>query len=112
MNSPIFFIVPPQILPFDFGGVPINTDDVTMTNCFVTKGDFPIEIKWTLNGIDIRDIIGVSIFNTNKRNSQLSIDSVQAFHAGEYVCIAKNSAGLARFSTILDINGICVLFYL
>lgn len=77
-----------------------------MTNCLVNKGDFPIEISWTLNDRPTSNIIGLTITNANKRSSQLNIESVQANHAGEYVCIAKNFAGIAKYSAHLHVNGI------
>lgn len=98
------FLVPPQILPFDFGDVPINTDDIVLVNCLVKKGDFPINITWTLNGIDVQDVVGVSSLNTNKRSNQLSIDSVQAHHAGEYICRATNPAGFTSYAAMLNVN--------
>lgn len=76
-----------------------------MTNCLVNKGDFPIEITWTLNGKSIENLMGLTIINANRRSSQLNIESVQAQHAGEYVCLAKNSAGTTHHSAYLHVNG-------
>lgn len=97
--------VPPQITPFDFSEETVNTGDMTSVFCTVTKGDFPIKIKWTLNGHEINSFEGISISQTNKRISQLAIDSVQANHAGEYICEASNFAGSAKHSAYLHING-------
>ena len=38
--------------------------------------------------------------------SLLSIDSVAAHHAGQYICIATNKAGSSKRSAILTVNGI------
>lgn len=73
--------------------------------CTVHKGDFPIDIDWTLNNRSVKFYQGISVMRTNKRISQLSIDSVQAEHAGEYICNAKNSAGTAKQSAHLHVNG-------
>lgn len=73
--------------------------------CTVHKGDFPINMSWTLNGRNLEEIIGVNVLRTNKRISQLSIDSVDAAHAGEYICKAKNEAGVAEYSAYLRVNG-------
>lgn len=35
----------------------------------------------------------------------LSIESVDAVHTGEYMCIAENVAGEASYSTTLNVNG-------
>lgn len=76
-----------------------------MTICFVTKGDLPIKIFWTLNNRSINDMDGISVMNTNKRASQLTIESVEAHHRGEYKCIAENKAGVSEFATFLNVNG-------
>lgn len=49
---------------------------------------------------------GVTVGQMNRRISSLSIDSVDAEHSGEFTCIARNSAGEARYSCVLNINGI------
>lgn len=99
------FLVPPQIIPFEFLDDPINSGDMSSLTCTVSKGDLPINITWTLNGNDVEKYGGVSVVRTNKRISQLSIDSASADHSGEYVCVAKNSAGTASHSSILHVNG-------
>lgn len=73
--------------------------------CTVHKGDFPIKMTWTLNGGSLELVEGISVLRTNKRISQLSIDSVDAVHAGEYVCKASNAAGVAEHSAYLRVNG-------
>lgn len=98
-------LVPPQITPFDAGEEPINSGDMTSFFCTVHKGDLPIDIAWTLNDRSVNNIDAISVLRTNKRISQLSIDDVRAEHSGEYTCIAKNSAGIAKFSTNLNVNG-------
>lgn len=105
----IFFLVAPQISPFDFGVTPINTEDVAMTYCLVPKGDVPIKITWFLNEIPVLNVVGVSVLN-GRRSSQLSIDSVQAHHAGEYICEAINSAGVTSYAATLNVNSTCVFF--
>lgn len=101
----IFYVVPPQVAPFEFGEETVNSGDVAMASCLVTKGDFPLKIIWTLNGKSIHDMNGISLMNS-KRASQLSIDSVYFDHAGEYTCWAKNAAGTSSYSAILNVNGI------
>lgn len=103
------FSVPPQIIPFEFLDDPINSGDMSSVTCTVNKGDLPIVISWILNGNDVDKYVGISVIQTNKRISQLSIDSASAEHAGEYVCVARNSAGTASHSADLHVNGnICL----
>lgn len=73
--------------------------------CTVHKGDFPIGIKWTLNKQPVKEIDGINVMLTNKRISQLSIETVSAEHAGEYECVAKNAAGISSHKANLSVNG-------
>ena len=108
----MYFIVPPQIHQFDFGEEAINSGDAVMAVCFVTKGDLPITIKWIFNNKPIGQFDGITTINTNKRGNQITIDSVQDHHRGEYKCVAKNKAGVAEFSAFLNVNGTIFTFCL
>lgn len=105
MFSSVAVAVPPQIIPFEFADDPVNSGDMSSLTCTVNKGDFPIDIFWTLNGKNVESANGISISRTNKRISQLSIETARAEHSGNYECIAKNAAGTARHSTFLHVNG-------
>lgn len=98
-------LVPPLVVPITFGESVVNSGDMVSVMCTVHKGDFPIELIWLLNNRTVDKIDGVSVMRTNKRISQLSIESVQAEHSGHYSCIAKNLAGSAEQSTNLNVNG-------
>lgn len=74
--------------------------------CAVIKGDFPINITWSLNGRPVKEIGGISVFRNNKRISQLSVDVVKEKHAGIYDCDAANPAGRVSHSAHLQVNGI------
>ena len=113
--SSFYFPVPPQIHPFDFGDEAINSGDLVIATCAVSKGDFPITIRWSLNNKPLDNVDGITVLSTNKRVSQLTIESVQAHHSGEYKCIAKNKAGVIDFSAYLNVNGmvtILIVFFL
>lgn len=75
--------------------------------CSIVKGDNPIKLQWTLNHepITAKTHPDITISKNGKRVSLLVIDSVSAHHAGEYSCIAKNQAGIANRSAILEVNG-------
>lgn len=83
----------------------MNSGDAASVLCSITKGDFPVDFTWTLNGRRVSNDDNISVVRSNKRTSQLSIDSVQAEHAGEYVCTAHNKAGNSSHSTSLQVNG-------
>lgn len=97
--------VSPQIASFDFGDETTNSGDMISVMCTVHKGDLPINISWTLNNKTVDNKPGITVLRTNKRISQLSIDDVQAIHAGIYVCTAKNGAGVAHHQAQLLVQG-------
>lgn len=97
-------LVPPQIIPFEFGEKPINAGDMSMITCAISRGDFPINITWQLNHKPIRSDDGILI-EYRKKASVLTIDDAEAIHSGEYTCNASNSAGFASYSSVLAING-------
>lgn len=99
------YIVAPQIIPFDFGDEAINAEDMTSLQCTVSKGDLPLDIVWTHNSYPISLEQGIIVSRTSKRISTLSIDDVQAGHAGHYVCSATNKAGTVTHAAILNVNG-------
>lgn len=106
-------LVSPQIHPFDFGSEPINSGETVSIQCTILKGDPPLNITWSLNGIPIASRDGITIMKL-KRFSTLNIDSVQDAHTGEYTCTARNKAGYASHSAVLNVNGISeiILFLL
>lgn len=101
----VTILVAPQISPFEFADESINADDMTGVTCMVSKGDFPLQITWTHNSLPIASSDGVAVAKTSKRVSQLTIDSVQAIHAGDYTCTARNKAGEASYTAVLNVNG-------
>jgi len=84
---------------------PANWGETVTATCTVLKGDHPIQIEWALNGEPIsHDFSDITIV-TNKRVSLLTIDAVTASHAGEYTCVATNTAGGTSYSAFLAVNG-------
>lgn len=104
-NLVSFAIVLPHITPFEFEGE-ANTDDSVQLTCYVSKGDAPMTISWTLNGNKILQHSGISMVPIGERTSLLIISSVQAEHAGQYTCTAANRAGQVTHNATLLVNGI------
>lgn len=77
--------------------------------CLISNGDLPIDIEWLFNDYGISSYSGINVMRGGKRNSMLSIDSVQARHAGKYSCRAKNHAAAVNFTTELIVNGIGII---
>lgn len=109
-NKLIFAQVLPQILPFDFGEESINSGDMTSISCSISKGDLPLNISWHFNDQLLKNQNGIAITKVNKRLSALSIESVQAEHAGRYTCTARNDAGTDSYSAYLNVNGTLYCF--
>lgn len=99
------FAVLPQIHPFSFDES-VNSGDVVSITCFVSKGDLPLNITWTLNGQKVHILGGIDTVSTNRRTSQLTIESVQDHHSGEYACMAQNIVGTTKHLSHLNVNGI------
>ncbi|CAH3959324.1 unnamed protein product [Pieris brassicae] len=99
-------MVPPQILPFEFGDEPANAGDMASISCAVSKGDQPLNISWIFNGQIIfrHNDLGIVLTNINKKTSILNIDSVNGSHRGTYHCVATNPAGSVNHSAILEVN--------
>lgn len=72
----------------------------------VTKGDFPMDIKWMFQNQPIDNSMeDIVVSDSGKRGKQLTIEAVRAKHAGEYTCIASNVAGSVTRTAELDVNG-------
>lgn len=74
--------------------------------CFVPKGDLPLNIHWNLNNRTISNgDLEISIVRLNPRTSLLSIGSLEGVHRGTFSCIANNKAGFTETSAVLRVNG-------
>lgn len=93
-------------MPFGFGDEPSNTGDSIGVQCMATKGDLPIDIRWTINQSPI--ISGensYTIIKLNTRTSTLNINYLDGVHRGVYKCIASNVAGHTDYMSELTVNG-------
>lgn len=73
--------------------------------CTVSKGDYPLNITWNLNGSPVRETDGVVINRASKRVSTMSIDYVVESQAGNYTCVATNNAATVSYTAKLAVNG-------
>lgn len=97
--------VKPRIVPFAFEEGPAKTGQAVNLQCFVPEGDLPLLIEWTMNFKNILENQNVNIANIGRRSSVLTIDPIEAKHAGNYTCSAINHAGSVNFTTELFVNG-------
>lgn len=104
--------MPPQIHPFSFGDEAVNSGELVTVTCAISKGDLPLNITWILNGRNINIYDGVATGSLNRRTSQLTIESAQAHHSGEYTCVSENIVGIDKYSSYLNVNGIFLYSFL
>lgn len=79
--------------------------------CLLTKGDVPIDIKWSINNRPVvNNENGLTILKMSARLSTLSIESISSKHRGVFKCIATNAAGSSEYSTELMVNGTLLNF--
>ena len=99
------FLEPPRIVPFSFGSDTVDEGAHAQIFCSVSHGDEPITISWSLKGDSIISEPSISTTMIGSRASVLAISSVGYRHSGQYICNAKNKAGLVTYSTELKVNG-------
>ncbi|XP_069678028.1 cell adhesion molecule Dscam1 isoform X19 [Periplaneta americana] len=101
-------MVKPVIVPFTFGDIPFNPGDVVQLNCFVAKGDSPLDIAWEFRSTQLDTFgklpQGAMATKLGDRASVLMVNPVTAAHQGNYTCIVKNPAGTTSYSAALVVN--------
>ena len=79
--------------------------------CSLSDGDLPLSILWTFNNHPITSEMDVLISKLGKRSSVLTIESVDARHAGNYSCQGENLAGSTTHSTELKVIGSFIIHF-
>ena len=99
-------IVLPSINPFEFEEEIFSGSDAQLA-CYVSRGDQPLTIWWTLNGAPLTSnaTIGVSTVSVGTKTSLLTLTGVDYHSAGEYRCFAENPAGQTSHSANLTVYG-------
>lgn len=109
-NTLCFFsLVAPRIIPFGFGDTPIYAGQSAQTVCFVSEGDFPLDISWSFQNSEDLEGLGISISRVGKKTVVLEIEAADFRHRGNYTCSAKNTAGVIMYTAMLEIHGILKL---
>lgn len=88
----------------------MNNGEPVSVHCTISGGDLPVKVIWTLNKHPVMPDMGIFLEKRGQRINNLMIDSVNAQHAGNYSCIASNSAGTAEYSAELVVNGLTLIF--
>uniref|UniRef100_A0A6P4EB18 Down syndrome cell adhesion molecule-like protein Dscam2 isoform X14 n=1 Tax=Drosophila rhopaloa TaxID=1041015 RepID=A0A6P4EB18_DRORH len=93
----------PRIIPFAFEEGPAQVGQYLTLHCSVPGGDLPLNIDWTLDGQPISEDLGITTARVGRRGSVLTIEAVEAPHAGNFTCHARNLAGHQQFTTPLNV---------
>ncbi|XP_039227495.1 Down syndrome cell adhesion molecule-like protein Dscam2 isoform X30 [Drosophila yakuba] len=96
-------MVLPRIIPFAFEEGPAQVGQYLTLHCSVPGGDLPMNINWTLDGQSISEDLGITTARVGRRGSVLTIEAVEASHAGNFTCHARNLAGHQQFTTPLNV---------
>nr|NP_001260764.1 down syndrome cell adhesion molecule 1, isoform CD [Drosophila melanogaster]AGB93297.1 down syndrome cell adhesion molecule 1, isoform CD [Drosophila melanogaster] len=96
-------MVLPRIIPFAFEEGPAQVGQYLTLHCSVPGGDLPLNIDWTLDGQAISEDLGITTSRVGRRGSVLTIEAVEASHAGNFTCHARNLAGHQQFTTPLNV---------
>ncbi|CAG4948443.1 unnamed protein product [Colias eurytheme] len=99
-------VIPPQITPFEFGEEVLNEGETASVSCVMSKGDLPVTFKWRFNGeiINSHNTLGIVLTTISKKTSILNIEAVNAVHRGSYTCEIRNAAGQTNHTTLLSVN--------
>ncbi|XP_059046488.1 cell adhesion molecule DSCAM isoform X7 [Achroia grisella] len=103
-NLELQVMVPPQIMPFEFGEESFNAQDMVFVTCGASKGDLPLKIDWYFNGKIIQNNDNGVVISKNSRMSQLHIESVTHKNQGNYSCVVTNDAGSVNHTAQLIVN--------
>ncbi|XP_021925400.1 Down syndrome cell adhesion molecule-like protein Dscam2 isoform X4 [Zootermopsis nevadensis] len=98
---PLNVIVPPKISPFAFQ-MDLHLGNRAGVQCLVTNGDLPLTIEWRKDWGPLDSDVNVQ--QLGEFTSSLSIESLRPHHAGNYTCLATNSAAQASHSSRLLVN--------
>ena len=94
-----------MVSPLSFGEYPVNAGESAAVQCSVPKGDLPMEIRWSKDGVELKSGDGVQVNKLSSRLSTLSIEPVSERHSGQYTCTASNKAGSEKLTAQLDVLG-------
>ncbi|KAL1463711.1 hypothetical protein WDU94_015437 [Cyamophila willieti] len=83
----------------------MEAGEPSAVNCLILSGDQPMNISWLFNAAPFPPAMSdISISQSNKKLSMLSILAVTHEHVGNYSCVASNLAGTSVMSASLLVN--------
>lgn len=76
--------------------------------CFAITKTKPVSFEWLKNGQRITGQEENVRINTANEVSALVLDPVTVKDSGNYSCSATNIHGTDKYTTVLDVKGICI----
>lgn len=95
----------PHIRPYELDEA-VFAGETAHIDCYVSKGDLPLNITWSFQGKPVTDNMGIKTTKPSARVSILDITSALGSHSGNYTCTATNKAGSANHTAVLNVIGI------
>ncbi|XP_060552023.1 hemicentin-1-like isoform X2 [Ruditapes philippinarum] len=80
--------------------IQVTTGDSVELNCQVLLGNPKPKVNWLYEG----QAITTDEFTTKSGDGNVNIDDVQAFHGGDYLCLASNVGGNASFLVRVEVQ--------
>lgn len=96
----------PVIQPFSFDQNGLNGGTSSKIFCMVTAGDLPVQIQWYKDNELLKQNDKKKILLLDDTTSVLSLMKLDLDDAAEYICEARNIAGITNHSTVLRVKGI------
>ena len=73
--------------------------------CVVSKGDFPVIIRWLKDGELIHSNLSIAERALDEYSSTLIFSSLTTSHTGNYTCEASNSAAVTTYTSPIVVHG-------
>jgi uncharacterized protein YacL len=71
--------------------------------CTVVAGDTPLNITWLKDGQSLQK----GVQHLDDLTTILSLSHLSLVDSGNYTCRASNAAGIAVYSSVLKVKGMC-----
>uniref|UniRef100_T1JP64 Down syndrome cell adhesion molecule n=1 Tax=Strigamia maritima TaxID=126957 RepID=T1JP64_STRMM len=97
-------LLAPKITPFSFPQKVFQGRSLIRISCVVYQGDLPITFQWLKNGFELNMNDKISSSKVDEYSSILKIEHIQISDAGNYTCVAINSAATASHTAQLTVH--------
>jgi hypothetical protein len=95
--------VPPKLLPFNLQAT--KEGGKIFATCVAEQGDPPPSLKWMKDNLVLGVTSDIKIHSIGESALVLQITQVTQSHAGNFSCLAENSAGKVIHTSELIVHG-------